>query len=76
MKTKTKNEIIIDGVHHVLVPDSDEGCSSCSLREECYNSGIDAYICSLIMKEPASHFEIKKRKVYTKKNTHDTKEEI
>lgn len=73
---KTKNEIIIDGVHHVLVPDSDEGCSSCSLRQECYDATKDAYICALIMKEHASHFEIKKRKVYTKKNTHDTKEGI
>ena len=69
---KIKNEIVIDGVRHVLVPDSDEGCSSCSLREECFNSGKDAYICSLIMKEPASHFEINKRKVYTKKNNHET----
>ena len=36
MKTKTKNEIVIDGVRHVLVPDSDEGCSSCSLRERMF----------------------------------------
>ena len=72
---KTKNEIIINGVHHVLVPDSTESCSSCSLREECYISG-GCLFCYLIMKEPASHFEIKKRKVYTKKNTHDTKEGI
>ena len=70
---KKTNEIVIDSVHHVLVPDSDEGCSSCSLREECFfNSGKDAYICALIMKEPFSHFEIKKRKVYTKKNNHET----
>ena len=78
---KTKNEIVIDGVRHVLVPDSDTPCETCtticSLRKECFfNSDIDAYICSRIMKEPASHFEIKKRKVYTKKNTHDTKEGI
>lgn len=72
---KTKNEIIIDGVHHVLVPDSDASCSSCSLREECLISG-GCLFCSLIMKENTSHFEIKKRKVYTKKNTHDTKEGI
>lgn len=78
---KTKNEIIIDGVHHVLVPDSNTSCKIictdiCSLRRECTKcvscAGIHVCICSLIMKEPASHFEIKKRKVYTKKNTHET----
>lgn len=76
---KTKNEIIINGVHHVLVPDSDTSsrtCTTvCSLRKECYDAGIGV-LCALIMKEHASHFEIKKRKVYTKKNTHDTKEGI
>ena len=76
---KKKNEIVIDSVHHVLIPDSNTSCKTictdiCSLRKEC--ARCVHCLCSLIMKEPASHFEIKKRKVYTKKNTHDTKEEI
>lgn len=73
---KTKNEIVIDGVRHVLVPDSNTSCVNCttvcSLRGECKNAGVRICICSLIMKKPSSHFEIKKRKVYTKKNTHET----
>ena len=70
---KTKNEIIIDGVHHVLVPDSDESCSSCSLKDNewCTNHGC---FCYDIMNASHHHFELKKRKVYTKKNTHETKE--
>ena len=75
---KKTNEIVIDSVHHVLVPDNNTLCGTCtticSLRKEC--AGCGNCLCSIIMKEPASHFEIKKRKVYTKKNTHDTKEEI
>ena len=71
---KKTNEIVIDSVHHVLVPDSNTSCKTictdiCSLRKEC--AGCVHCLCSLIMKEPASHFEIKIKKTASKKNNHE-----
>ena len=71
---KKTNEIVIDSVHHVLVPDS-TSCKTictdiCSLWKECAMISGPC-LCSLIMKEPASHFEIKIKKTASKKNNHE-----
>ena len=54
-----KNEIVINGVHHVLV----EGKDKPSLSHDCENcsvlSGCDLSICEHLFNAENSHFEIK-----------------
>ena len=58
-----KNEIVINGVHHVLVDGSLTGCCDCSLKEICHNSLGFAQdtLCHLIYEGicDSTHFEIK-----------------
>ena len=57
-----KNEIVINGVHHVLV-ENGLYCSACSLQESCINSLSQPHeaLCRIIYKDNCinKHFEIK-----------------
>lgn len=56
-----KNEIVINGVHHVLVDGWKENCDySCSLCEECerQNAEICRQLCYLLGGDENSRFEI------------------
>lgn len=58
-----KNEIVINGVHHVLVADEDKAalyydCGNCSILMGCGGS----LICERLFKVENSHFEIKEEK--------------
>ena len=57
-----KNEIVINGVHHVLVEDKDKA----SLSHDCENcsilSGCELSICEHLFNAEDSHFEIKEEK--------------
>ena len=61
-----KNEIVINGVHHVLVDDMFYDCDDCSLNEICINSidSVHETLCRLVYKENCidKHFEIKEEK--------------
>ena len=61
-----KNEIVIDGVHHVLVDDGLSECSDCSLIEICTNSleSVHDVLCRIVYGENGidKHFEIKEEK--------------
>ena len=57
-----KNEIVINGVHHVLVDDKDKDamchdCENCSIFPGCEFS-----ICAHLFNAEDSHFEIKEEK--------------
>lgn len=58
-----KNEIVINGVHHVLVADGICSCVNCSLREDCDAQEAErAQLCDLLEGRLHSHFEIKEEK--------------
>lgn len=56
-----KNEIVINGVHHVLVDGWEENCKGCSLADECDSQNAKgAQLCDLLNGNGGdSHFEIK-----------------
>lgn len=60
------NEIVIDGVHHVLVDGGLSDCSDCSLKGICHDSLGFARdtLCHLVYKDNCidKHFEIKEEK--------------
>lgn len=59
-----KNEIVINGVHHVLVEDGYCSCVSCSLREECGKQYAKyAQLCDLLEGRLHSHFEVKSKAI-------------
>lgn len=58
-----RNEIIIDGIEHILVPTPDnvkghDDCEICSLKSKCDLSNA-CFCCILFSDKPNSHFEIK-----------------
>lgn len=59
-----KNEIVINGVHHVLVKDFSD-CSDCSLKGICWDSleFVHDTLCHILYGENGigAHFEIKKK---------------
>ena len=56
-----KNEIVINGVHHVLVDGSLTGCCDCSLQSVCEFIPNDI-LCRLGLGGTSFHFEIKEEK--------------
>ena len=60
-----KNEIVINGVHHVLVEDGLSECIDCSLLEICTNSreSVHDVLCSTVFGENGidKHFEVKNK---------------
>ena len=50
------NCIVIDGIKHVLVPDTKNGCDCCSLETICNYCG--KFMCNDLFDKSNSHFEI------------------